>query len=154
MNRKIIFVLMVLFVAVASLFSVSAWWIFGDSGTDVTVNGVDFSILEGFKYYELAGNPETESQFALYSDDGKQALAFIHIKVSDNISPSSELAKTLSSNNKVTINGKECYIETYGDSVFCAYYSGDKAVQLNVPYSYTYNNNEISYEDTLAQMIK
>lgn len=124
-------------------------------GQKITVNGVNFHIPEGFTSYALPGtSTETESQFALYSSDGKQAVAFIHIKVSDNISPSSQLAKTLSANDKVTINGKECYIEMGSDSVLCAYYSGDKAVQLNVPSSYEYNNKVISYEDTLAELIE
>ena len=123
-------------------------------GQEITVDGVNFHIPEGFTAYSLPGtSTKTEAQFSL--SDGKKAVAFIHIKVSDNISSSSALAKTLATNNKVTINGKECYLERGGDSVLCAYYDpNDKAVQLNVPYSYEYNNKVISYEDTLAEMIK
>ena len=125
-------------------------------GHEITVDGVNFHIPEGFKQYSLPGtSTKTESQFALYSSDGRKAVAYIHIKVSDNISPSSELAKTLSTKNKVTINGKECSLRQGGDSVSCAYYdSNNKAVQLQVPYSYEYNGKVIYYEDTLAQMIK
>lgn len=148
MNKKIIFVL-ILFVAIASLSCVSAWWIFGGGGTDVTVNGVDFSIPDGFEYYELAGNPETETQYALYSDDGKQALAFIHIRVSEGAPDT--FGKQYS--YKTTINGKECYI-TIGNPILCIYQSNGKFVQLNVPKSYTYHNQVISYEETLEQIIK
>ena len=154
MNKKI-FVLLALFFAVISLSCVSA---FGslDNGTDVTVNGANFHIPEGFKSYKLVGsNPETDADFSLYSDDGKEALAFIHIMVSDNISSDSYLSQKLSTNDKVIINGKECYIEPSSDIVSCSYYySNDKAVQLNVPHSYMYHNKEYYYNDTLAEIIK
>lgn len=125
-------------------------------GQEVTVNGVNFHIPEGFESNQLVGsNSKTDADFVLRSDDGKMALAFIHIRVSDNISPSSTLAQDLSVTNEV-INGKECVVRMNGDdAVFCAYYdSDDKAVQLNVPLSYEYNNKEYSYKDTLAEMIK
>ena len=47
MNKKIILGLVILCVAIASVSSVSAWWIFG-GGNDVTVNGVNFHLPDGF----------------------------------------------------------------------------------------------------------
>ena len=153
MNKKILVVLGIVFLAVISISSVSAFWPF-DSGNDITVNGVDLHIPEGFESSQLVGSNTKDADYALMSDDGKQALAFIHIRVSDNISPSSPLAQDLSMAYEV-INGKECYIESSSDPVLCAYYySNDKAVQLNVPLSYEYNNKVYTYKDTLNEMIK
>ena len=128
--------------------------IFG--GQEINVYGVNFHIPDGFTYYSLPGtSTKTESQFALYSSDGKKALAFIHIKVSDTSSAYSA-EKSYTANSKMTINGKECYVNTgSSSSVFCAYDTNNgKTVQLNVPKSYKYNNKLYSYEDTLAEMIK
>ena len=124
-------------------------------GQEITVNGVNFHIPEGFTYYSLPGSStKTDADFVLRSSDGTQALAYIHIRVSDSVAPSSEFAKRFSSHDKVTINGKECYLERSSDSVGCNYYVGEKGVQLSVPYSYEYNNKVISYDETLAKMIE
>lgn len=159
MNKKIIFGLIVIGVVVASISTVSAWWIFG-GGTDVTVNGVDFHIPDGFESSQLVGsNPKTDADFTLSSDDGKKALAFIHIRVSDNVSPSSEFGQYLSyDNNVVTINGKECHVSDFYDAngaygIGCAYEVDNKAVQLNVHYTAEYDK-DISYKDVLGEIIK
>ena len=150
MNRKIIFVLMVLFLAVASLSSVSAWWIFGDGGEDITVDDVDFHMPEGFEYYELPGHKADEADYAIRTDDGQSE--YIHIFTSTGRPYNFGNDYT----EKSTINGKECYINTHsiGNIVYCTYQSDDKYIQLNVPYSYEYKNNVFSYEETLKQMIK
>lgn len=48
MNKKILVVLGIVFLAVISISSVSAFWPF-DSGNDVTVYGLNFHIPEGYK---------------------------------------------------------------------------------------------------------
>ena len=163
----LIIVVLILFIGINAIFNSSSNFssssdfssssssnIFG-GGQDITVYGVNFHIPEGFKYYELAGNPEKETQFSLASPDGTRKIAYIHIKVSDITSAYS--AEKSSGNSKVTINGKECYLSVpHGETgiVFCAYDTNGKTVQLNVPKSYNYNNKVISYEETLSQMIK
>lgn len=124
------------------------------AGQEITLDGVNFHIPEGFTYYSHPDtSKEQESLFALYSDDGKQPLEFIRIKVSD-ITPYRS-AEKLSANTKLTINGKECYLYCFGESdVYCAYNSNDKLVQLSVPYSYEYNNEVISYKELLAVIIE
>ena len=61
MNKNILFSIIMLFVVIASVSSVSAWWIFG-GGNDVTVNGVDFHLPEGFD----ADNPINAESDATY----------------------------------------------------------------------------------------
>ena len=159
----LIIVVLILFIGISSIFNSSSNFssssssssnIFG-GGQDITVYGVNFHIPEGFKHYELAGNPERETQFSLSSPDGKRNIAYIHIKVSDTSSAYSAEKSTIA-NSKMTINGKDCYVNIPSNDgdVFCAYDTNGKTVQLNVPKAYTYNNKVISYEETLAQMIK
>ena len=57
MNRKILFTLAVILLAVTFLSSVNAFWPF-DSGNDVTVNGVNFHLPEGFDVDNPIENPK------------------------------------------------------------------------------------------------
>ena len=123
-------------------------------GQEITVYGVNFNIPNGFRYYELVAPRDRESQFSLTSEDGKQK--YIHIQVTD-ISPGYSAQKSSMANSKITVNGKDCYIYVSYDKsyVYCAYdTSNGKTVQLNIPYSYTYNNKVVSYEELLANMIR
>ena len=156
MNKKIIFTLMVLFVVIASASSVSAWWIFGD-GNDVSVNGVNFHLPEGFD----VDNPvksESDNTYENTVYKNTENGNTIDIAVDDKSAEDSVISNSLIKKGfkQKNINGKDGFYKMYlsTDTEF-VYIDNDKVVSIVVPFVYDkYGDNFMKYDELLAQIIK
>ena len=81
MNRKLLFSLFVFGVVIFSLSSASAFWPF-DSGTDVTVNGVNFHLPDGFDDVEQE-NIDSVNYNEAFSYKNNENYEYIKIAVMD-----------------------------------------------------------------------
>lgn len=104
MNRKIVLSILILGIAIISISSVSAFWPF-DSGTDTSINGVNFHIPDG--YEEVARNEFTNGEYGDFEKDNW----IIEIAVSE--------GGTFRENENIiakfdkTVNGKEGTMYVY-----------------------------------------
>lgn len=154
LNKKIFFCLIVLCVTFASIASVSAFWPF-DSGSDVTVNGVDFHLPDGFddvKKYTLDTNKPYEA-FTYTNDENHE---YIQIAVVDFDGDVNSLDKSLTKEGfiKETVDGKDGYGKIYsgGPRYGFVYLDGNKYVMINIPFVYA--DEAMQHEDLLAEIIK
>ena len=156
MNKKIIFGLIVLFVAIASVSSVSAWWIFG-GGNEVTVNGVNFNLPEGFDVDNpLKSESDSTYENTVYMNTetkDKVDIAVDDKSVEDSVICNSLIKKGFEKKN---IAGKDGFYKMYlSTEVEFVYIDNDKVVSIIVPFVYDkYGDNFMQYDEPLAQIIK
>ena len=157
MNKKLIFGLLIIFMAVMSLSSVSAFWPF-DSGNDVTVNGVNFHLPEGFDVDNpvKSESDNTYEQAVYKNTETKDTVDFV---VSDKSVDDSAIGSSLLKKGfeQKTIDGKEGFykMDIYSKNVEFVYIDNDKVVSIIVPYIYDqYGDNFMQYEDLLSEIIK
>ena len=137
MNKKIIFTLMILCVAVASVSSVSAWWIFG-GGSDVTINGVDFHIPEGFDDV-TQDTININTAYEAYTQTNPETHDYFSIAVYDNPNDEQNTINNLINMHykKVDIKGKEVYYTMLVSSVNSrydyVYLDNGKYISMEVP---------------------
>ena len=156
MNKKILFALILLFMAVISISAVSAIWPF-DSGSDVTVNGVKFHLPEGFD----ADNPvKTESDrtyaHAVYKNTKTKDTVDIVVsnkEVEDSIVKNKLIKKGF---EQKTIDGKNGYYKFYlNQKIEFVYIDNDKVVSIIVPFiNDKYGDDFKKYDELLAEIIK
>lgn len=156
MNRKILFTLAVILLAVISLSTVNAFWPF-DSGNDVTVNGVNFHLPEGFD----VDNPIKSESDVSYENvvyKNTKTKDTVDIAVDDKSAEDSVIGNSLikKSFEPKTIDGKEGFYKFYLNSdVEFVYIDNDKVVSIIVPSVYDkYGDNFMKYEDFLSEIIK
>ena len=156
MNKKIIFGLIILFVAVASVSGVSAWWIFG-GGNDVTVNGVNFHLPDGFDVdHPVKSDIDDTYENIVYenTDHGNTVDIAVDNKVADDSQISNSLIQK--GFKQKNIAGKEgFYRMDLSKNVEFAYIDNDKVVSIIVPFIYDeYGDNFMKYDDFLTEIIK
>jgi hypothetical protein len=156
LNKKGIFILIVLFVVVASVSSVSAWWIFG-GGSDVVVNDVSFHLPEGFD----AENPVKSESDATYENTvykNTETKDTVDIAVDDKSVDDSVIGNSLIKKGfePKTIDGKEGFYKFYlSTDIEFVYIDNDKVVSIIVPYIYDeHGDNFMKGEELLAEIIK
>ncbi len=156
MNKKIILGLVILCVAIASVSSVSAWWIFG-GGNDVTVNGVNFHLPDGFD----VDNPVKsdiddtyENMVYKNTETGDTVDIAVDNKVADDSAISNSLIKK--GFQQKNIAGKDGFYKMYlSTDVEFAYIDNDKVVSIIVPFTYDkYGDNFMKYDELLGEIIK
>ncbi len=154
MNKKLIFSLFVFWVVIFSLSSVNAFWPF-DSGTDVTVNGVNFHLPDGFDEVEPV-KVDTVSHNEAFSYKNNENYQFIKIVVMDYDGDVNSLYSSLSNNGyqKEVIDGKEGYGKVFpgGPRYEYCYLENNKYVVLNIPYVYA--DEGMQHDELLAEIIK
>lgn len=156
MNKKIIFALMILCVVVASISTVSAWWIFG-GGNDVTVNGVNFHLPEGFDVDNpIKSDIDDTYENIVYknTETGDTVDIAVDNKVADDSAISNSLIKKGFSQKNIA--GKDGFYRMYlSTNVEFAYIDNDKVVSIVVPFVYDkYGDNFMKYDELLAEIIK
>lgn len=156
MNKKLIFCLFLLFVAIASISTASAFWPF-DSGSDVTVNDVTFHLPEGFD----VDNPVKSESDATYENTvykNTENKETVDIAVDDKSVDDSVIANNLIKKGfeQKTIDGKEGFYNCYlSKNVEFVYIDNDKVISIVVPYVYDqYGDNFMTYEELIAEIIK
>lgn len=154
MNKKLIFTCLVILLAIISLSSASAFWPF-DSGSDVTVNGVNFHLPDGFKEVEQETlNTTNYNEAFTYENDENNE--FIKIAVMDFDGDANSLYDTFSNQGyqKKVIDGKEGYgmVFTPGPRYGFYYLDNNKYVILDIPFVYA--EEGMQHEELLAEIIK
>lgn len=156
MNKKAIFALIVLVIMVTSVSGVNAWWIFG-GGSDITVNGVNFHLPEGFD----ADNPVKSKSDATYENavyENTETKDTVDIVVDDKSIDDSVIRNSLIKKGfeQKNIGGKEGFYKMYlSTDVEFVYIDNDKVVSIMVPYVYDkYGDNFMKYDELLAEIIK
>ena len=156
MNKKLIFGLIVICVAIASISTVSAWWIFG-GGNDVTVNDVSFHLPDGF---------DVENPVKSENDDSSEQSVFentktkdrVDIVVSNKVVDDSQVKNLLINKGfkEEKIAGKDGFYQMYLDkTIEFVYIDNDKVVSIVVPYIYDkYGDNFMQYDELLDEIIK
>lgn len=154
MNKKIIFILFLSCIAFVSISGVSAFWPFY-SGTDVTVNGVNFHLPKGFdevKEENLDGSSYNEA----FTYKNKDNHEFIKIGVSDFSGDEHSLYNSLIKKGfkKEVIDGKEGYGKVYsgGPRYGYCYVDNNKYVMLDIPFVYA--DEGMQHDELLAEIIK
>ena len=156
MNKKIILGLVILCVAIASVSSVSAWWIFG-GGNDVTVYGFNFHLPDGFD----VDNPVKsdiddayENMVYKNTETGDTVDIAVDNKVADDSAISNSLIKK--GFQQKNIAGKDGFYKMYlSTDVEFAYIDNDKVVSIIVPFTYDkYGDNFMKYDELLGEIIK
>ena len=156
MNKKILFALLIIFMAVISLSSVSAFWPF-DSGNDVTVNGVTFHLPEGFDVDNpVKSESDTTYENTVYKNT--ETKDRVDIAVDDKSVEDSVIANSLIKKGfeEKTIAGKDGFYKMYLDkTIEFVYIDNDKVVSIVVPYIYDqYGDNFKTYDELLDEIIK
>ena len=157
MNKKILLTLGIVFLAVISISSVSAFWPF-DSGNDVTVNKVNFHLPDGFD----ADNPiksESENTYEKAVYKNTKTKDTVDIVVSNKEIEDSVIKNKLIKYGfeQKTIDGKEGFykMDMYSKNVEFVYIDNDKVVSIIVPYVYdSYGDNTMKYDELLSEIIK
>ncbi len=154
MNRKLLFSLFVFGVVIFSLSSASAFWPF-DSGTDVTVNGVNFHLPDGFDDVEQE-NIDSVNYNEAFSYKNNENYEFIKIAVMDFDGDANSLYSSLSNKGyqKEVIDGKEGYGMVFpgGPRYGYCYLDNNKYVVLDIPYVYA--EEAMQHDELLAEIIK
>lgn len=156
MNKKVIFCLLLLFLTIVSLSSVSAWWIFG-GGNDVTVNDVGFHLPDGFD----VDNPVKSDIDDTYGNivyKNKDTGDKVDIAVSNKVSDDSAIVSSLIQKGfeQKNIAGKDgLYKMNLNLNVEFVYIQDDKVVSIIVPFVYDkYGDNFMKYDQLLDEIIK
>ena len=156
MNKKIIFSLIILFVAIASVSGVSAGWIFG-GGNDVTVNGVSFHLPDGFDV-ENPVKSESDGTYENTVYKNTETKDTVDIAVDDKSVDDSVISNSLIKKGfeKKNINGKDGFYKMdLSTNCEFVYIDNDKVVSIVVPYVYDkYGDNFMKYDELLSKIIK
>lgn len=154
MNKQIIFVLILLFMAVISISTVSAIWPF-DSGSDVTVNGVKFHLPDGFDDVKQ-DSVNTKNKYEAFTYSNKKNHEFIKIMVMDSDKDKSAIYKSIKNGGTAkqeTINGKDGYGELASGARYNYYYvDNGKYIMINIPFVYA--DEGLQHKELLAEIIK
>lgn len=156
MDKKI-FTLLIICIATISISSVSAWWIFGDSGTDVTVNGVNFHLPDGFDVDNpvKSESDNTYEQAVYKNTETKDQVDFVvsNKALEDSVIKNSLINKGFEQKN---IAGKDGFYKFYLDkTIEFVYIDNDKVVSIVVPFIYDeYGDNFMKYDEFLDEIIK
>lgn len=143
--------------AVMSLSSVNAFWPF-DSGNDVTVNGVNFHLPDGFDVNNpVKSESDTTYEQAVYKNT--ETKDTVDIVVSDKSADDSAIGSSLLKKGfeVTTIDGKEGFykMDIYSKNVEFVYIDNDKVISIIVPYVYdSYGDNTMKYDQLLSEIIK
>jgi hypothetical protein len=156
MNKKLMFILLSLVLAVVSLSSVSAFWPF-DGGSDVTVNGVSFHLPDGFDVDDPVKS-ESDNTYERTVFKNTENKDTVDIAVDDKSVEDSVIGNSLIKKGfeKKTIDGKEGFYKFYlSKNVEFVYIDNDKVISIIVPYIYdNYGDNFMKYDELLAEIIK
>lgn len=156
MNRKILFTLIIILLAVISISSVSAFWPF-DGGNDVTVNGVNFHLPDGFD----VDNPVKSD-----IDDTYENIVYkntntgdtVDIAVDNKVADDSAITNSLIQKGfeQKNIAGKEGFYKMdLNKNVEFVYITDGKVVSIVVPFVYDkYGDNFKKYDELLGEIIK
>lgn len=156
MNKKAVFCFIVLFVAIFSLSSVSAWWIFG-GGSDVSVNGVNFHLPEGFDVENpVKSDIDDTYENAVYKNT--ETGDVVDIAVDNKVADDSSITNSLINKGfkQKNVAGKEGFYRMYmSTNVEFVYIDNDKVISIIVPFVYDkYGDNFMKYDNLLAEIIK
>ena len=154
MKRKLIFTLIILCLAVVSISAVSAFWPF-DSGSDVTVNGVNFHLPDGFD--DVKENYlDSPSNYEAYTYENDDAHEYIQICVMDTDLDKQSIYDSLCRKGYgyETVNGKDGVgrISTPGPRYGFFYVENNKYVMVDIPFVYA--EEGLQHDELLAQIIK
>ena len=154
MNKKVLFSLFLFGVVIFSLSTASAFWPF-DSGTDVTVNGVNFHLPDGFDEVEPEDLDSVNYNEA-FSYTNNENHEYITIGVMDHDGDADSLYSSLISKGyqKEVIDGKEGYGIIYpgGPRYGYCYLDNNKYVVLDIPFVYA--EEGMQHDELLAEIIK
>ena len=157
MKIKLIVILLIIFLAIISLSGVNAFWPF-DGGNDVTVNGVNFHLPEGFD----VDNPiksESDNTYENTVYKNTETKDTVDIVVDDKSVDDSVLGNSLIKKGfePKTIDGKEGFykMNMYSKNVEFVYIDNDKVISIIVPFVYDeYGDNLMKYDELLGEIIK
>ena len=154
MNRKLIFTLILLCLAVVSISGVSAFWPF-DSGSDVTVNGVNFHLPKGFDDVK-ENHFDSPNNYEAYTYENDDAHEYIKICVMDTDLDKQSIYDSLCRKGygHETVNGKDGVgrISTPGPRYGFFYVENNKYVMVDIPFVYA--EEGLQHDELLAQIIK
>lgn len=153
MNRKILFAFVVLFVAVMSISSASAF-LFFDSGSDITVNGLDFHIPEGFSEDTNEHKTTDKEESVKYTNDDD----YVNIIVRSVNNPDIHSVKDMDwgahagAMVEKSISGKDGLVSfEYNPVMGYHYFEDGKLVTVICPFIL---EDGTGYEDFLSTVIK
>ncbi|WP_296786929.1 hypothetical protein [uncultured Methanobrevibacter sp.] len=156
MNRKLLFTLAIILLAVLFMSSVSAFWPF-DSGNDVTVNGVSFHLPDGFDV-DKPIKSESDATYERTVFQNTENKDTVDIAVDDKSVEDSVIGNSLIKKGfeQKTIDGKEGFYKFYlSENVEFVYIDNDKVISIIVPYIYdNHGDNFMKADDFLAEIIK
>lgn len=156
MNRKLLFTLAIILLAVLFMSSVSAFWPF-DSGNDVTVNGVSFHLPDGFDV-DKPIKSESDATYERTVFQNTENKDTVDIAVDDKSAEDSVIGNSLIKKGfeQKTIDGKEGFYNFYlSKNVEFVYIDNDKVISIIVPYIYdNYGDNFMKADEFLAEIIK
>ena len=151
MNKKLIFSLIIICIAVVSISSVNAFWPV-DSGSDITVNDVKFHIPDGFEEVTSEHEITKTKEKVVYKNDKEEELS---ITVLNNNAGYKNVKEIKWGTDKLmiekTISGKEG-LASYRAApfVFYTYLDNDKLVMMDCPMVF---DDATKYEDFLEKVI-
>jgi hypothetical protein len=156
MNKRLIFILLLLGLVIVSISGASAFWPF-DGGSDVTVNGVSFHLPDGFD----ADNPvnsESDNTYERAVFKNAENKDTVDIAVDDKSVEDSVIGNSLIKKGyeQKTIDGKEGFYKFYlSKNVEFVYIDNDKVISIIVPFVYDqYGDNFMKYDELLGEIIK
>ncbi|WP_405294264.1 hypothetical protein [Methanobrevibacter sp.] len=156
MNKKVLFTLIILFISIVSASSVSAWWIFG-GGSDVTVNGVNFHLPDGFDV-ENPVKSDIDDTYENTVYKNTETGDAVDIAVDNKVADDSSITNSLINKGfeQKNIAGKDGFYKMYlSTNVEFVYIDNDKVVSIIVPFVYDkYGDNFMKYDELLAEIIK
>ena len=155
MNRKFLFLFMIIFLAIISLSSVSAFLPF-DGGNDVTVNGVNFHLPDGFDvdHPEKSESDKTYGHSIYKNSKNKDCVDIVvsNKELEDSVIKNSLIKKGF---EQKTIDGKDGFYKmNLNSQIEFVYIDNDKVVSIMVPYIYDkYGDNFMQYGELLTKII-
>lgn len=155
MNKKLVFTLLMLCIAVVSISTASAFWPF-DSGTDITVNGVQLHMLEGFDDVRQ-DTININTNYEAYTYHNPESHDFISIAVYDNPNSEANTVNNLidSYYEKINIKGKDVYYKILLNSRYnYVYLENGKYVSIEVPIVYDDGRNVLDSKEMANEIIK
>lgn len=152
MNKKLIFLLVLICIAIFSLSSVNAIWPFG-GGSDIMVNDVKFHIPDGFEEITSGHEITKSKEKVTYQNDKKEKLTIT--VVNNNAGYKNVKEMNWGADRAVmvekTISGKDGLASyRYTPLVFYTYIDNDKLVMIDCPFVF---DDATKYEDFLEKVI-
>lgn len=143
MNRKILAILAILAVGIAAVSFVSAADPVTVNGSTVTVNGMEFNVLDGYKYNETASNLAVEAfngepNTVAYLDNGTD---YVIIGVLNNTAGISLDKLNTGNYPEKTINGKSGFLQSEDEYALFEYIDADKVVMIQSSDEKTINSS-------------